>query len=101
MLPMIFGNRARCTARQQVSFLATHVGEGEVPISAAEKGDQHVGEGEGEGVGGEGGGGEGGGGGGRTSWISWGPRALSAQRIDSIGSLSLALPLPLSLSLSG
>ena len=62
MLPMIFGNRARCTARQQVSFLATHVGEGEVPISAAEKGDQHVGEGEGEGVGGDGGGGEGGGG---------------------------------------
>jgi hypothetical protein len=45
-----------------VSFLATHVGEGEVPISAAEKGDQHVGEGEGEGVGGEGVGGEGGGG---------------------------------------
>ena len=60
MLPMIFGNRARCA--RLVSFLATHVGEGEVPISAAEKGDQHVGEGEGEGVGGEGGGGEGGGG---------------------------------------
>jgi hypothetical protein len=38
------------------------VGVGEVPISAAEKGDQHVGEGEGEGVGGEGVGGEGGGG---------------------------------------